>query len=368
MMGNARLCGIGCLLWLLVGCSPSSSPVADFELQLQTPQQYAESELELSLIRAYNEQAAVVVDLLLHWGVTHSAMLISLTRNQSPQLINDLARQAVASGKSFVLIERLLAEHELQHPLLMALRSEEERDGRMLALDTAVADLNRRLVSLSGRSSKTRWRGAAFIVAESRCQLGLVSAAHNLLDAEGRKRIPLSDFELGYDDESLKLVNVIAPANPYQSSQDWALLVADKPYCNEHYFSEPLAIAGPQALDATGTDVTLLCFYQGKQDTRQRIYQEVCHLNPLADNVLDYYADKEGQPLAIHGCRSDAGSSGCPILLENAGERVLLATQIEGDRQTGAGIARLVQGEFRQAIEQLAGRFAEEDTALVKRD
>jgi len=268
------------------------------------------------------------------------------------------AERVVVQGKRFVFLERF-AERGGQQlaDLAEQIRLLEGQDKRVMVRGQQAVASSPGIARLTGEADGVRWDGAAVLVAEDACRLGLVTAGHNVVNDEGELRAPLRDFRLHIGDRAHVLLAVLPVQATRAPEHDWTLLVAEKVRCGERYPGLPLAVAANRSVPQEGMTVALYCYHRGKWDVRPVLYREECRIYPTDAGVLDYYAGRPAGQLGVHSCVSERGSSGCPILLKKDRQTYLLGTQIERDGDTGAGIARLVSGDFAQALAALRRDF-----------
>lgn len=305
--------------------------------------------------------------LLVTWALEQPqkfASLLAVIGND--QFSRAFAGKAMEMGKSFLFLERLdpSANTEVAD-LLDHIRSLEHRDRRAkvsmrrLPLSSPLT----RIFKFQGHDGQTQWQGAALLLAESECQLGLATAGHNLLAKKGSLRAPLEDLSVEIAGIDHPLVEVLSMQSPVQPEQDWIIAIADKVHCGKRYDRSELVISDNLRIPASGMAVGLYCFHQGDQDVMATLYQEQCQIFPTKAGVLAHYQNRSGDKLGIHSCISEKGSSGCPILYQDKGLTYFLGTQIERDSITGAGIARLFSDDFYATYEQLKSRFVQDDIA-----
>jgi len=310
---------------------------------------------------------AEVMALLVDWALSNPQPFTVLIGHLDEQSFRQsFVQQVVGQGKSFVFMERYSELKTVEIvALLNAITELEQQDHRtkVTAHQFSLTASLERVASFVGEYEGVRWEGAAFLLAQSKCQLGLATAGHNVIGADGAMRAPLADLSIRLRGEQLTLVEVLPIHSPMQPEQDWTLLIADKLYCGKDYTESSLQTVSTGELPETGLVVSLYCYHQGDQDVMPSLYQEQCRIYPTNAGVLDYYADRVTAQLGIHSCISEPGSSGCPILFQNNLNTYFLGTQIERDATTGAGIVRLLSDEFAQALVTLRERFAQDDAA-----
>ena len=308
-----------------------------------------------------------VMALLVDWALSHpQSFTVLLAHLDEQSFRQSFVQQVVGQGKSFVFMERYSELKTVDIvALLNAITELEQQDHRtkVTAHQFSLTDSLERVASFVGEYGGVRWEGAAFLLAQSECQLGLATAGHNVIDADGTMRAPLAELSIRLRGEQLTLVEVLPIQSPTQPEQDWTLLIADKLYCGKDYTESSVQAVSTSALPEAGLAVSLYCYHQSDQDVMPSLYQEQCRIYPTNAGVLDYYAGRVTAQLGIHSCISEPGSSGCPILFQNELNTYFLGTQIERDATTGAGIARLLSDEFAQALVTLRERFAQDDLA-----
>lgn len=304
------------------------------------------------------------LDRLVAWSLQYPqgfALLLPTIDNE--EFTRRFSRRVVAQGKSFVFLERFAQNRA---PAMSAMRDRvrqlEGRDRRTMVVGKELShSALQRIARLNGKAAGVSWSGAAVLVTQSECRLGFITAGHNVVDRHGQLRTPLDNFRLSLADRPHKVLQVLPIQASAAPEQDWALLVAEKVRCGDHYPEAELAIAPNRRLPARGMAVGLYCFHQGERDVMPSLYQESCRIYPTDAGVLDYYANRPAGQLGVHTCLSEKGSSGCPILFQENRMTYLLGMQIERDADTGAGIARLISGEFAQALVGLQRDFGGEE-------
>lgn len=306
-----------------------------------------------------------VTDILIDWALRYPSRFVELLKQLRGDTFNrNFAQRIAEQGRSFVFIERFSGLKGVGvEKLLKHIAQVEQRDRRTkvpahkLSLESPL----RRIARLEGEFDGVKWQGAAVLLAQSRCQLGFATAGHNVLNGEGVLRAPPENIKLNIGGVKHALVEALPTHPPSQPEQDWTLLIADKPYCGKEYNQAELAFTDDRPLPQQGLQVGLYCYHQSSTDVMASLYQEQCRIYPSDAGVLDYYRAKPPGRLGIHTCFSEKGSSGCPILFRENQKAYFVGTQIEGDAETGAGIARLFSDEFAQALTYLQQRFAKDD-------
>ena len=307
---------------------------------------------------------AANLNLLLSWALQHPAQFSQrLSYFKEAAFYHSFAELVVEGGKSFALIEMLIGSPSLEaERLLKAIRARENLDARIKvsAQTKSSAIVLQSIIALEGETATTAWRGAALLVAQNRCQVALVTAGHNVLDGRGELRAPLSQLYLHLPGGKQTITEVFPQTSPIPSAQDWAILVANKNRCADQFESLALEPWPFQQIPEQGLDVSLFCFHQSQSDVIPSLYAEQCRIYPSETGVLKYYANQPAGKLGIHTCQSVTGSSGCPVLYNDGEQNYFLGMQIEGDRLTGAGIARLVRDDFAKAIRQVKARLVQQ--------
>ena len=324
----------------------------------------------LDLAKVYNREQdkQQVTNAMVTWATRYPQRFATLASHLAMEgFAVEFAASAAATGKTFVLLERLDGDDSALQSVLQALQRREKRDRRVKVPAYRLAPNSplQRIARLSGANDSKSWQGGAMLLLESQCQLAFAAAGHTFADESGALRAPLESFELGFSGHTYRVVEVVALQSPLAPEHDWAVLIVNKDYCGRA--SSPGVAALPVLVDIpeNGLDVELYCYQQGPADVAAYLYQEQCRIYPSNAGVLDHYADKPGGLLGVHSCRSEKGSSGCPILLNQAGDLVFVGTQIERDSLTQAGIARLFSAEFRLSLAEIEARFAEHDRAYA---
>jgi hypothetical protein len=324
----------------------------------------------LDLAKLYNriQDKQQVADTVVSWATRHPRRFASLASHLVMEgFAEQFAASAAAAGKTFLLVERLDGAGTAVQPVLQAMQRLDERDRRFkvpayrLAPDSPL----RRIARLSANHAGQGWEGGAMLLLESECQLGFAAAGHTFADESGALRAPLESFELAFAGQSYRVAEVVALQPSVAPEHDWALLVVNKEYCGRTTAPGAVALPALVEIPAAGLEVELYCYQQGPADVAAYLYQQQCRIYPSDAGVLDHYADKPKGLLGVHSCRSEKGSSGCPILLNEAGDYQFVGTQIERDSLTGAGIARLFSAEFRLALSELSARFLAHDRAYA---
>ena len=321
----------------------------DFIKQLDA---YRPEQLSLHTIQNLQQQLSqpLPLELLVTWALDHPQKFAALMANAGNETLNTkLAAKAVEMGKSFLFLERLAnPEGHVVADLLQRIELLEHRDRRskVLSRRLELSSPLTRIVKFQGHDGQAQWQGAALLLVESECQLGLATAGHNLLTEKGALRAPLKNLNVEIGGVSHPLVELLSTQSPVEPEQDWVIAITNKTDCGKPYGSSELALADNTALPDSGMAVGLYCFHQGEQDVMASLYQEQCDIFPANAGVLDHYQNRSGNKLGIHSCVSEKGSSGCPILYQDQGATYFLATQIERDSITGAGIARLFSDDF----------------------
>lgn len=361
-------------LWGCVSCDVPLKQLSDTERLIEYLEVYRLEQTLLPDTPSPDTQALkkilsrpVELDAMLVWAQEHPKRFSALMAAIGNEKLNNmLSRRAVDMGKSFLLLERLdRSANDEVADLLVRIEELEYRDGRdkvsmrRLPLSSPLT----RIVKFQGRDNQIQWKGAALLLAESECQLGLATAGHNLLTKSGSLRAPLDDLRIEIAHVDHPLVEVLSMKSPVEPEQDWIIAIADKIHCGKNYDRSELAMADKHQLPTSGLQVGLYCFHQGDQDVMSTLYGEQCQIFPAEAGVLDHYQNRSENKLGIHNCVSEKGSSGCPIFYQDQGVTYFLATQIERDSITGAGIARLFSDDFYATYERLKSRFARDDIA-----
>lgn len=377
MNRSLRSCGKGFFILIILQVSLScdwqgSSVTQKLEEAQKILQQIEAAPLEnwSSTKRARLRQQlfeGAVMELLIDWALSHPQSFSNLLEhlNANKNFLQNLSKQIAEQGKSFVFLERFSArDSQEMAALLDCIKGIEQQDHRtkVTAHQQTLSSSPQGIAGLTGEFDGVRWQGAAFVLAQSECQLGLATAGHNVVGMDGLMRAPLANLSIQLRGLHHALVEVLPIHSPRQPEQDWTLLIANKIGCGRDY-AEPIQSVGyHNTLPEQGLAVGLYCYHQGLQDVMPSLYAEQCRIYPTNAGVLDYYADKPPGQLGIHTCFSERGSSGCPILFHDKLDTYFLGTQIERDATTGAGIVRLFSDEFAQALEDLRERFARDDT------
>ncbi len=354
------------LLLLGSACAPDEGEldaqiVALLERSGETGEQRA---MEFSRIYSSAQDPRRVTHAVVAWAAEHPQRFTEM----ASYLVRDgfaenFAASAAESGKLFLLLERLDSDDAALQELLRAMHRHENRDRRVKvpAYQLAADSAPQRIARLRGTNDSRNWQGGAMLLLESQCQLAFAAAGHTLADEFGRLRAPLDSFELVVAGRSYRVAEAEPQNSPLAPEHDWVVLIADKDECGQTV--APGVLAMPAAIDIpeTGLDVELYCYHQGRSDVDAALYREQCRMYPSEAGVLDHYATKKAGLIGVHSCRSEKGSSGCPLLYNQAGALHFLGTQIERDSLTRAGIARLFSGEFRLALAAIETRFAAHD-------
>lgn len=345
---------LGAITTALTGCGFESKPTTHqpilFDQLLQLAVTQAPEHWSGAQHRQLREQLTFppAQIALLDWGLKNPGTFERLLQKlESDQAYIALAEQAIANGKGFLLIERF-GEHQDYGiaKLVRAIRNLEQQDQRRKLTNTQVfaAPALESIAQLSGEHQGVKWQGAAFLVSESDCQLGFLTAGHNLIGAKGSPKA-LEHSQLRLKGQTYQPRLVAPYASPALAENDWVLLVADKVPCTPERFDGLSLIEEGHELNPHGEAAELYCFHQGPQDVMPALYAEACTLYPAEAGVLDLYREKPPGTLGIHGCQSDPGSSGCPLLINRPDSLSVIGIQIEGDRKTGAGIVRLIDAQ-----------------------
>ncbi len=313
-----------------------------------------------NLVQLFSGQENITI--LLDWAIQHPARFIPLLDYlKDPELLERFASLAVARGKSFIMMELLAQQSSNEATLLLAaIKKIEHFDARVKVpvRDRHNNPVLQRVVAFEGENDRHAWRGGALVVAENECRIALATAGHNILGEQGELRTSLNQLRLHLKNEKLPVSEVFPLSSPVQSAEDWIILMVDKPRCSKGINYPDMALATDQSIPKTGLEINLYCFYQSGAELIPSLHREQCQIYPTRSGVLSHFTEYADGKLGIHTCQSETGSSGCPVFYIEDGTAYFMAMQIERDRPTGAGIARMVRDDFAQAVSLVQKRLA----------
>lgn len=362
---NQRWLSVLVFLWL-TGCSPAPEGNGDARTLLAGWADSEPKEMRVeqpaSLVRLFSE--ARNKELLLDWAEQYPFRFIRLLSHLKDRAFYEqFADHVVSSGKSFTMINLLAANATATASRMLALiRQKEHRDLRtkVSGVELKRASELQDVLVLEGESKDHFWRGGAMVVAQSSCHLAVATAGHNVLNNNAGLRTPLNQLRLLWHGKTLVITEAFPLVKPQRAVRDWVILLATKPRCDDEPDFPEIALKEQGQLPQGGLRVSLYCHHQAEHDPVSSLYREQCHIYPTDAGVLEHYKDQPPGKLGVHTCRSVTGSSGCPVMYEDSDKRYFLGMQIEGDRLTGAGIARLVGDDFSAAIRQVRERLQAE--------
>lgn len=153
--------------------------------------------------------------------------------------------------------------------------------------------------------------------------------------------------------DQLKVVDSVTdPVNKSTTApeNDWAILIAAKPKCGTPYrVLDPFQLTQAD-IPNSGLPVQMVCYHHDNAVLRNRLATEQCRLYPTGQKFDGLYRSKIGQPVGLHSCRVNLGTSGCPLVVDDGSGLKFIGTQIETHIRTGAGVARLFSEAYQQGL------------------
>jgi|GEM_PF-1741484 len=372
MSSHVKILSIGILLILfLTGCyaNTASNDAALGELR-QFLQDYSHGEIAPSSAVAFMNELnpvldqSAVFDQLLDWALENpDPFLILLEDLQDDFFQQSLAEYLVLQGKTFLLLEQIPEESDSL--FIGLLRELEETDSRRavamrsLSNNSAIKSIAQLYADGQGKS----WRGGAYLVIESRCHLAFATAGHNIVDAQGKQRTDLENIQVELRNTRYEVIATSLRKSSQAPENDWIFLLVQKPRCGQITNEMQAGTNDFVPIPAEGLDASLFCYHQSDFTVSEYLHREDCRIYPAEAGRLAYYQDSQPNTLGIHSCISEAGSSGCPLMVDNGEGWEFIATQIEGDSLSGAGIARLLSGQYRAELQLIRDRLVQEDLA-----
>ncbi|QGG80334.1 hypothetical protein GH975_07025 [Litorivicinus lipolyticus] len=207
--------------------------------------------------------------------------------------------------------------------------------------------------TLVGQTPKGSWVGGAAVIAQTDCHLAVSTAGHNIYDGQGHPTTSIEKMHIRLG--ALRLPVVRAVTDPATRSttapeNDWAVVIAEKPRCGIQFTTlDPRPIKQSQ-LPASGLRVQMICFHHDSRRLKDSLATESCRMYPTGQHFNGLYRSKHKQPVGLHSCKADLGTSGCPLVVSNGSQLQFVGTQIEAHPSTGAGVARLFADAYERGF------------------
>lgn len=213
---------------------------------------------------------------------------------------------------------------------------------------------------LRGDTPEGAWVGGMVAIAQTDCHIATTTAGHNIKDGLGKPTAPLEKISLIFAGFELPVIHALT--DPFEVSttppeHDWAVVIAKKPTCGMNF-----PVLTPQAttvsvLPSDGAPVRMACYHHDKKELKNKLSHESCRLYAPGQKFERLYQSKQGHPLGVHNCTANLGTSGCPLIINSNGQPRFIGTQIEAHYKTGAGVARLFDGQYVKAYEAALDRM-----------
>ena len=207
---------------------------------------------------------------------------------------------------------------------------------------------------LRGDTPEGAWVGGMVAIAQTACHVAATTAGHNIKDGLRNPTAPLEKISLIFAGFELPVIQDLT--DPYETSttppeHDWAVVIAKKPTCGMNFPVLTPQATTVSALPSDGAQVRMACYHHDKKELKNKLSHESCRLYAPGQQFERLYQNKQGHPLGVHNCTAHLGTSGCPLIINNDGQPRFIGTQIEAHYKTGAGVARLFDGQYVKAYE-----------------
>ena len=207
---------------------------------------------------------------------------------------------------------------------------------------------------LRGDTPEGAWVGGMVAIAQTACHIAATTAGHNIKDGLGKPTAPLEKISLIFAGFELPVVHALT--DPFEISttppeHDWAVVIAKKPTCGMNFPVLTPQVTTASVLPSEGAAVRMACYHHDKKELKNKLSHEACRLYAPGQKFDRLYQNKRGHPLGVHNCTANLGTSGCPLIINADGHPRFIGTQIEAHYKTGAGVARLFDGQYVKAYE-----------------
>ena len=207
---------------------------------------------------------------------------------------------------------------------------------------------------LRGDTPEGAWVGGMVAIAQTACHVAATTAGHNIKDGMGKPTAPLEKISLIFAGVELQVIHALT--DPFEISttppeHDWAVVIAKKPTCGMNFPVLTPQVTTASVLPSEGAAVRMACYHHDKKELKNKLSHESCRLYAPGQKFERLYQNKRGHPLGVHNCTANLGTSGCPLIINADGHPRFIGTQIEAHYKTGAGVARLFDGQYVKAYE-----------------
>lgn len=224
---------------------------------------------------------------------------------------------------------------------------------------------------LRGDTPEGAWVGGMVAIAQTACHVAATTAGHNIKDGLGKPTAPLEKISLIFAGYELPVIHALT--DPFEISttppeHDWAVVIAKKPTCGMSFPVLTPKATKVSGLPSDGAPVRMACYHHDKKELKNKLSHESCRLYAPGQKFERLYQNKQGDPLGVHNCTANLGTSGCPLIINADGQPHFIGTQIEAHYNTGAGVARLFDGQYVKAYEAALDQMLElSDQSIAQR-